>query len=149
MCTGMRSVFRGIGPGLSGSKGTLTDTRVRYTPKGSLALYTVGGYEALGLIYGKCSGLATNLRPWIICGRCGKPLLEVVSPALPLRTLQADWVRNVAVPAGGNLESPPAITQLIREAAPLISAAAPGPSTSVLYWGHGHAHLHSLMAEPP
>lgn len=77
----------GIGSGQGGLKEVLTDTRVRYVPKGSLKLYTVGGFEAIGLLCAKCSSLATNVRPWITCGHCGEPLLEVVSPALPPRVL--------------------------------------------------------------
>lgn len=77
-----------------------------YVPKGSLALYTAGGYEALGLICEKCSSLATHLRPWIVCGRCGEHLLEVVSPAQPPRILQVDWNKNVAIPARSDIRSP-------------------------------------------
>lgn len=58
----------GISPGLSGPKGVITDTGVRYEPKGSLALYTAGGYEAIGLVCAKCSGLATNALPGLSVG---------------------------------------------------------------------------------
>lgn len=139
----------GVGLGLIGSKGLLTDTGVRSTPKGSLALYTTGGYKAIGLICGKCSGLATNLWPWIICGRCGESLLEAVSPAQPPRTLRVDWDKNVANPAEESLQSLPAITRLVRESAPLIPVAAPGPNAPVISCGHGRAHLSSMLMEPP
>lgn len=65
----------GIGPGPGGLINVLTDTGVRYVPKGCLVLYTVGGYEAIGLLCSKCSGLATNVRPWITCEHCGETLL--------------------------------------------------------------------------
>lgn len=71
-------------------KEVLTDTGVRYVPKGSLVLYTAGGYEATGLLCAKCSSLTTNVRPWITCGHCWEPLLEVISPVLPPQVLQVN-----------------------------------------------------------
>lgn len=120
-----------VGPSLSGSKNSLTDTRVRYVPKGSLSLYTAGGYEAIGLVCEKCSSLATNVLPWIICGQCGEPLLEVVSPALLLRALEVDWDKNVAIPVQGTTKSSAVITWPTRDAAPLSLVAAPSPGTPV------------------
>lgn len=42
-----------------------------------------------------------------------------------------------------------AIIRLVREAAPLISVATPGPRTPVIPQGRGRAHLRDLMVETP
>lgn len=124
-----------VGPSLSGPNGGLTDTGVWYVPKGSLVLYTAGGYEATGLVCEKCSSLATSIWPWIICGHCGVPLLEVVSPTSPPRALEVDWDKNVAIPVQGTTKVSAAITQPTRDAAPLTLVAAPRPGTPVISRG--------------
>lgn len=50
---------------------------------------------------------------------------------------------------GSDIKSPPAITRVVREAAPPVSTAAPGPSASVAPRGRGRAHLLALMLESP
>lgn len=121
----------GVDLNCSRLKSVLTDTGVRYTTEGQFALYTVGGYKALGLICEKCSGLTPRLKPWIRCGCCRKHLFEVVSTTQPSKILQVDQDRDVAVPAGIDDQSPSAITQIGQEAADTALVITPGPSAPV------------------
>lgn len=59
-----------------------------------------------------------------------------------------DWDKNLAVLAGSDLKSPPAITRLVREAA-FSFVAVPGPIAQVAPQGRGRPHLLSLMVESP
>lgn len=129
----------GIGSSRGGLKDVLTDTGVQYVPKDSLMLCTAGGYEPIGLLYAKCSSLANNVHPWITCGHCGEPLLEVVLPALPPRVLQVNWDKCAAIPAPEVPVKIATVTLFAEVAAPSAILTAPKLGTPAISRGRGGA----------